>query len=262
MLSAEQRQAFDETGIVRLPGAIDLRTARDMVDAIWAFAEERFGARRDDPDTWMRYKPSLLRALRDRDAFAPMATPTIRAFLDELFGAGAWNEPEHWGQLLLLRSPWAGPDWVVPHQAWHLDFMPIPGLPRLIGVQLFACLGTLAPRAGGTLVVSGSHRLVAASPTARRSAEARKELRRRVPWLNELWSPAPEGQPAEARVERFMDEAHAVDDAQLRVVELTGDAGDVIAVHPWTFHTGTANGTDQPRLVLTERIWSRSGSPA
>ena len=40
----------------------------------------------------------------------------------------------------------------------------------------------------------------------------------------------------------------------LQVVELTGEPGDVWLMHPWMLHAPSANCSERPRMVLTERI--------
>jgi ectoine hydroxylase-related dioxygenase (phytanoyl-CoA dioxygenase family) len=40
----------------------------------------------------------------------------------------------------------------------------------------------------------------------------------------------------------------------LRVMEMTGDPGDVIIWHPWLFHCATSNCTSRPRLMLRQPI--------
>jgi hypothetical protein len=229
-----------------------------MVDSFWSFVRERLEVEREDPETWSRVLPSRVRRLRDRDGFAAMASLRVRALLDALLGAGAWREPDHWGQLLFLRATWQG-RWNVPHQSWHFDFPPaLSG--DLPGVQLFAFLDRVLPRGGGTQVIAGSHRLVArlrAEGGLLRSRDARKRLRHEVPWLRDLFSPGPGDDPA-LREERFMRSSGEVDGIELRVVELAGEPGEVIAMHPFVLHAGTSNHTERARLVLTERIRARS----
>lgn len=56
-----------------------------------------------------------------------------------------------------MTFPSSGP-WVLPTRGWHFDFMPARPDPR--PVQSFALLDRLRPDGGGTLVLTGSHRLV------------------------------------------------------------------------------------------------------
>lgn len=48
--------------------------------------------------------------------------------------------------------------WELPVRGWHFDFMPASVDPR--PVHVFAFLNEVRPRGGGTLVLTGSHRVV------------------------------------------------------------------------------------------------------
>ena len=85
---------------------------------------------------------------------------------------------------------------------------------------------------------------------AGRSAEVRKELRRSVPWLRALLS----SDPSEDRYERFMSRTDCYAGIPLRVIEMAGEPGDVIVMHPWVFHAPAPNCSEVPRMMLTERI--------
>jgi ectoine hydroxylase-related dioxygenase (phytanoyl-CoA dioxygenase family) len=104
--------------------------------------------------------------------------------------------------------------------------------------------GDVAPRAGGTLIISGSHRLVHnhfrdnPPPPGARGADYRKLLLRH-PYIRDLHT---EGTAAE-RAARFMDRAEEHHGIPLQVVENTGTAGDVILLHPLVLHVATSNKT-------------------
>ena len=118
-----------------------------------------------------------------------------------------------------------------------------------------ATLALVAPRAGGTLVACGTHRLIDAlrrregASFAGHSADIRRLLRAEVPWLRALWS-LREGEDRSARF--LAPTLH--EGVPLRVAELVGEPGDVHVMHPWLLHAPAANCGDAPRLVLTERI--------
>jgi hypothetical protein len=42
------------------------------------------------------------------------------------------------------------------------------------------------------------------------------------------------------------------------VVELVGEPGDVILMHPWIVHSLSANCREHARMVLTDRLRSKS----
>jgi hypothetical protein len=87
-----------------------------------------------------------------------------------------------------------------------------------------------------------------------RSSDVRKALLTRVSWLRELCSL----RRGEDRNTRFMGQPSPAEDVPLQVVELTGNPGDVLGMHPWILHNAGPNCGVRPRMVLTERIRSFS----
>ena len=91
----------------------------------------------------------------------------------------------------------------------HLDSSDRPGDPVLV---VFACLAPVLPTGGGTLVVTGSHRLTG---TGGRYSGLRS---------------------AQVRERQF--------------IELTGGTGDAFLLHPWLVHAVAPTALDTPRLML------------
>lgn len=52
-----------------------------------------------------------------------------------------------------------------------------------------------------------------------------------------------------------MDRDGDVDGVAARVVELTGTAGDIVIIHPWTFHHAAFNAGHYPRLMRGQSIY-------
>ena len=256
-LSAEQRRIFEDRGLLRLPGFIPAQAAEAMADRLWAEMARRHSIRRDDPVTWRAERPAQFGAVQKTGAFNAMATPDVRGLLDSLIGAGAWPEPRGWG-LPLVCFPTPG-EWVLPHKVWHLDLTPEPRHPELLVGRLFVLLAPLRPQGGGTLVATGSHRIVealAAGHGARLSSqEVRQKLVRFHPWFADLMSPPKAG---EDRIARFMGAATPVDGARLQVEEITGEAGDVVLMHPHALHGLSSNVLEAPRLALTQTIYPKA----
>ena len=76
------------------------------------------------------------------------------------------------------------------------------------------------------------------------------------PWLRGLWKPGDHGD----RIQRYMNDGTIIDGGPLRVVELTGEPGDVILMHADAFHAAAPNRLTEPRMMLTEMISpSRTG---
>jgi ectoine hydroxylase-related dioxygenase (phytanoyl-CoA dioxygenase family) len=222
-----------------------------MADRLWLDLERRRGVRRDAPETWTVARPSGFRATAKAGAFAAMASPAVVATLDQLLGAGGWLRPAHWG-VALVAFPDRSAPWDVPHESWHLDSPATPDDPA-IG-RVFVVLAPLRPDGGGTLVVTGSHRLVRAlAARAGRelsSPEARKRLRAEYPWFAALSSP----RDPEDRVRRFLQEGAVLDGMPVRVVPMCGARGDVFFMHPSLLHAPSPNVADGPRMMVTQWI--------
>lgn len=237
------RDHFEEHGYVRLDRAF-AETAPGMAAALWAELSRRHGIERARPATWTVVEPRGLGGLRP--AFAALATPAVVAAIDELAGADR-PEPFSWGDPL-VTFPEAG-GWDVPAGGWHLDF-PARSALRL---KWLGYLEPVAAGGGGTVVLDGSHRLVAnllrdlnpADPG--RSPAVRDAIFGAHPWLRDLRRP---GDPA-GRIARLMRQGADIDGVRARVVELTGEPGDVVFLHPHLFHAPAPNRSAAPRLMVT-----------
>ncbi len=51
-----------------------------------------------------------------------------------------------------------------------------------------------------------------------------------------------------------METGAVIDDVPTRVLEMTGEAGDVYFMHPNALHAPAPNASKQPRLMLTQWI--------
>ena len=258
MLSTEQRASFAEHGLLRLPGLAEPHVLAALRERVFGHLREQ-GILPDPAPPGFSVTPSQMARVVNDFGFEEVWGKAALACVDELLGIGTWTTPKHAGQLLFLTFPLEGAAWQLPHKVWHLDY-PAPGALRgLPGVQLFLCVERVTPRAGGTLVACGSHRLIdgirrrEGTAFSGRSAEVRRRLRAEVPWLRELWSL----RAGEDREARFMSRPTDCGGVPLQVVELCGDAGDGFVMHPWLLHAPSPNCGDGPRLVLTERIRTR-----
>lgn len=135
--------------------------------------------------------------------------------------------------------------WILPHQNWHLDLPRLPG-GDIPGVQIFAFLEKVEAGGGGTLAVTGSHRLLNQKGVRLRSADLRKQLKRER-YFAELMA------DKTADRLRFMREVGHVGNVALQVVELTGEPGDVYFMDLRVLHTAAPNTRPIPRLMLTQR---------
>jgi hypothetical protein len=260
MLTAEQRKAFDESGVVRLPRAVDPRVVGALRDEILAWIAQRGLAPEAKPHCHA-IMPSKLARVANAHGFEEIWGAAVLAVIDEILGPGEWLLPKTAGQLLAMPWPTSAVTWELPHGSWHLDYR-APGAARALpGLQLFLCVDRIESRSAATLVAAGTPRLIdgirrrAGDSWPGSSSEVRKALRREVPWFRELSSV----RPGEDRVMRFMSHSTEFSGGSLQVVELVGEPGDVWLMHPWMVHAGSSNCGTRPRMALTERIRTPEG---
>ena len=231
-----------------------------MESRVWRWLEKKYGARREDPASWAEAAAAVygMQGMRREAVFDAIGSAALGGALDAIVGAGRWQRPRDWGQFL-VNFP-SGGRWTVPSRVWHTDFDFRGPADPPSGALVFSFLSDVPAGAGGTLVVAGSHRLIARFVAARPSAGREKMKVTRTtflasePWLRELTGPDSEG-----RSERLMQES-LVAGVPLRVVELTGEAGDVMIGHPWLLHAGAPNCGAAPRLMRVQRV--RLAAPA
>lgn len=252
LLSIEQRAEFDQLGIVCVTDAFPARDAKRMQDQIWAELKRRHGIERDAPDTWTIAEPRHLSALSRSGAFAAIDSATRREAIGDLIGTG-WQGLAH-PTVLLVTFPVTNAEWRVPSAGWHLDFPASSAMP-LCALRLLAFVGPVIPGGGGTLVVAGSRRLVARNRRDKvwHSADIRAALASHA-WLADLTSK----HDTSDRVARFMREGAVLDGVPVRIVELTGAAGDAFLVHPWNPHAAVPNCNPTPRMMVSASISSTS----
>ena len=250
--AASARQRFEQRGLVRIEGVVPRHTVETMAGRLWRDLADRHGAQPGKPATWTVERPSGFQAVQASGAFDTMATPSVRALLDELMHPAGWLEPPHWGQPLAC-FPTSEP-WALPHRHWHVDGPCEPTARRRMVGRLFLILAPVAPQGGGTLVATGSHRLVEAladeAGESVRSGEMRQRLGALHPWFAELMGAAGAGD----RTARFMATSTRVRDVPLQIEEMTGKPGDLYLMHPRALHAGAPNVSDQSRLVLTQFV--------
>lgn len=252
------REEFDERGFVRIAGAFPAEAAAQMVDVLWSALEARFGVLRTDPSTWKFPLGLKLQGLKRLSVFEAIGSPATIEALDELLGEGRWKKPREWGSFLVsFPKEDAGP-WTVP-SSWHTDWPYASPPGGWVGALVLSFLSPVPAGYGGTVAVEGSPRLIARFIDGRASVEkvkmkvTRKALMRSDPWLEALASQTDDSD----RVQRFMHTGSTIGEIPVRVVELTGEPGDLVIGHPWLLHSGAPNSGDQPRFMRVARIRGR-----
>ena len=257
MLSDLQLDELDRTGIVRLPSAFAADDAREMEEAIWRWLG-RSGVDRGNPRTWPQGSPpGVSPAMKRKDVFQRSWTDDLVSTVDQLLDAD-WDRPPNAG-LVMVTFPNVA-TWHVPHLIWHADtHLGHDTTGPLFGVKLFTFVNQVRPGHAGTCILSGSQHLIAelqaglhdeirADPA--RCAKATDLALRRHPWMKQL------ANPDEPDRERFLEPC-AVDGHELRVVELTGEPGDIVLIHPFALHTIAENAGTGPRMMTSRNLYRR-----
>jgi hypothetical protein len=249
---------FEESGFIRIERAFSPDDARAMSALLWSVFARTFGIEESDPSTWDR--PFRKRPLVDAGSsplFDELLTDRLAAVVDDLLGPDAWEWPRDWGEFL-VTFPNAS-RWTLPHTGWHQDWAFAQDCEPVRFFKAFAFLNEVRVGGGGTLVVSGSHRLAGRFDEGRavdgsgRPVKGSQRMYRECEWLRRLTSP---GESA-ARQRTLMQEASEVDGRRLQVVELTGEPGDVVIIHPWLIHAIAPNAKDTPRFMRTPLFTSK-----
>jgi ectoine hydroxylase-related dioxygenase (phytanoyl-CoA dioxygenase family) len=225
--------------------------AAAMADAVSAELARRHGVDRRDPTTWTASAAAGLGRLRKADAFAALGSPAVREAIAQVVGH---RDPDDWGGPL-VTFPQPG-TWAVPHGGWHLD-LPVRGAPgNGLVLKWLGYLEAVRPGAGGTVVIAGSHRLVASwdreapATDPGRSPAVRDAVFGLDPWFCVLGGD--DSGPARAATLSSGTRVHGVD---VQVVELDGEPGDVVLLHPHLLHAAAPNHGSGARIMVTGGVY-------
>jgi hypothetical protein len=219
-LTGEQAEHFLERGFVTVRGAFDAASARKRLDDAWI----RFGYDRDDPGSWAEKRIHLSsRSHVDARSFAPAAW---RAAMELTGGEERVVLPWRWGDGFIANlgvggdRPWQPPSPAVG--GWHKDgdfFRHFLDSPEQ-GLLTIAAWTDMLPRGGGTFVAADS-----------------------VPVVARFLAGHPEGVlPGDFDYAALIGQCRDF-------VELTGEAGDVVLLHPYTLHATSQNVLGVARII-------------
>ena len=249
-LTSAEIQRFERDGYVVIRQAFSRADGLAMERQWWRELEDTHGIRPDDRSSW-RQLPGDLKAAKRDPVQAKILSARVRGVFDDLLGPAAWQPPRDWGRPI-VTFPEPG-TWDVPPRIWHWDNICEPHFDRPTGLFVVSFIGPVAPGGGGTLILSGSPRLLIQQqrriPASQRSASIatlRERFHRSDPWLMALTGQAPS--PAD-RIAAFMNRETIVEGVPLRVVELTGEPGDMVFCHPVMVHCAAPNRGMRPRFM-------------
>lgn len=284
VLSEEDIEQFVEKGYARVPGAFSKQDAELARQFLWDQLEEKAGVLRDDSSTWRKPMVRLNETYRTPD-FDRCNTSRFADAIEDLLGAGmtanryVYGESDDlptWGWWPVNFSENADTAWTVPTSGWHWDgiqfrhYLDAPDQ-GLLCLCLFSDIQ--AHQGGGTLVVEGSHRtvarLLARYPDGVELKEGIADLFEHHPYFAELTGHTEGAGDAGDRIDRFMHSIYEDETGdRLRVVETSGEAGDVFLCHPFLVHAASPNHSGVPRFMcnrtasLKERIAIRKAPAA
>lgn len=241
-------EELETRGITKFDGLFskaDAILARDLICEIaseyklytstgWQRSQNRFG----------NAKPfrAAINALNHSDHFPNLISTALLNVAQGLVGEPV--TPLSPGQQILFTLPGSEP-WSVPNDVWHVD-MPRFGDLGPPGLQMFTFLDDVEPKGGGTLVLSGSHRLMNSSRVLR--SKELKQLLGKEDYFRSLFD------KRRPPITHLGDTVGSVDGVDLKVVELTGRIGDVYFMDLRAFHTPALNSSEKARLMLTCRL--------
>ncbi len=247
-LTSSDIQRFERDGYVVVRQAFSRADGLAMERRWWQELEDTHHIRPDDRSSWRQIRGDLKAAKRD-PIQARILTARVGGVFDDLLGTAAWSRPRDWGRsIVTFPEPGA---WEVPTKHWHWDNPCELHLDRPRALFVVSFIGSVAPRGGGTLILSGSPRLLIEQERQMPADQRRgssppfpgRRFHRSHPWLMALTGQAPS--PAD-RIAAFMDGETIVEGVPLRVVELTGEPGDMVFCHPVMVHCVAPNRGAQP----------------
>ncbi|QHW30568.1 hypothetical protein GZH47_06675 [Paenibacillus rhizovicinus] len=262
VLTEEQVQHFIDKGWVKIENAYPRDAALNVQEFLWDELAKR-GIQKEDSGTWT--EPVVRLGNYVHPVMDGLNSERLTGAIEDLLGEGRWESGKDmtgvmWGGYIINFGPEVPGGWHYDgsHFRHYLDSWE-QGL-------LLVCLFSSVKKGGsGTLVAEGSHNIVAnmlaQHPEGLGLGEAIRECNKH-PWLAELVGKKPvsddiyadepkqEKKSKKEHLAKFMDTAYE-DPAgySLRVVESTGEPGDMIICHPFLYHAPSDNELGVPRFM-------------
>jgi len=216
-LKEKEVDDFMRDGFLVVRGAFPRAVAEEIADLVWREAP----IDREDRSTWAKARHTIEKTFVN-DTTRRLYTGRVHHAFDDLLGEGRYPLQEQLGYSLINlpgfdTPPWTGKGWHVDGTHFHHRLNSKEQ--GLIGLFLFT---DIFPEGGGTAVRPGSHRMVA------------DLLRKAEPDGLSCKELAAQAEEATAR---------------LPVIEATGEAGDMVVMHPLTYHGSSSNCGDRVRIA-------------
>ena len=259
MLSQEEKESFVKWGFVKIDALIPNEVVGPIREAVLdrlcrhGFWGEEGWKAPADAEAEMKLRNTIKEISRSSKSLRPILTERVLSYARNLVSGDEVEMSPPITQFLFTAprsyvmnhdGRWNG-KWEVPRNIWHLD-MPRSRSIGPPGPEMFTFLNKVEPKGGGTLILAGSHRLL--NDVDYLSSKGVKRKLKRHAYFRELTG------KGDGDRSRFLEEIGYIDNVPVKVVELTGDPGDVYFVDLRLLHSLGANTSDQPRMMIAQRM--------
>ena len=259
MLSQEEKESFVKWGFVKIDALIPNEVVDPIREAVLdrlcrhGFWGEEGWKAPADAEAEMKLRNTIKEISRSSKSLRPILTERVLSYARNLVSGDEVEMSPPITQFLFTAPSsyvmnhdgrWNG-KWEVPRNMWHLD-MPRSRSIGPPGPEMFTFLNKVEPKGGGTLILAGSHRLL--NDVDYLSSKGVKRKLKRHAYFRELTG------KGDGDRSRFLEEIGYIDNVPVKVVELTGDPGDVYFVDLRLLHSLGANTSDQPRMMIAQRM--------
>lgn len=251
MLTQDQQSEFETWGVLKVNSLLSAHTVERARSSILQRFETLGLARHGawnlngvPKATWPEkgYKAKDI-GNKVEDVERLLDEPGIQPMANALLGDAALDHEFFKRPQILVTLPNAG-DWFMPHNGWHVD-VPRLSTGQCPGVQVFVLLSDIKPQGGGTLAISGSHKLINDTGFVR-SRDVTRRLKDEPSIRDFMAGPR-------ASIDWF-ETNQMTAKFGLKVVELTGSPGDAYYIDLRTVHCGAPNMGAEPRMMATHRF--------
>ena len=259
MLSQEEKESFVKWGFVKIDALIPNEVVDPIREAVLdrlcrhGFWGEEGWKAPADAEAKMKLRNTIKEISRSSKSLRPILTEQVLSYARNLVSGDEVEMSPPITQFLFTAPSsyvmnhdgrWNG-KWEVPRNMWHLD-MPRSRSIGPPGPEMFTFLNKVEPKGGGTLILAGSHRLL--NDVDYLSSKGVKRKLKRHAYFRELTG------KGDGDRSRFLEEIGYIDNVPVKVVELTGDPGDVYFIDLRLLHSLGANTSDQPRMMIAQRM--------
>lgn len=250
MLSPEQTTTFTQQGILRLERAIHHQlTSRAKAWILSELDRHNLTSGKGPQSSKIRALPifqqttRLGELIKTNSSITELFTPDLFVTIQSIRTPNSQGiESFTPSQVQLLLSLPHQQKWSLKQLNWHLD-KKIPERDEIRAIQAFVLIDDLPPKGGATLAFAGSHRLpyLSGKPNA-------LHLLRQSQEFQSLFEGHADPTEAYFRPQK-------IEGIEVRIVEMSGKAGDVYLMDMRVLHTPSINSSSKIRMMATSRFF-------